>query len=94
MELLHSRWRYTARMAGSSRRRRADGAVTSALVCTPFSLALIFLTVKAAQHHEWGRLAGFILIAGIFLAIPAGGMKWLSGALKVKKPPDLPLTPT
>lgn len=62
------------------------------MVCTPFFLAVIFLAVKAAQHHEWGRLAGFILISAIFLAIPAGGMKWLSGALRVKKPPDLQLT--
>lgn len=74
-------------MAGSPRRRRADGAVASALVCTPFFLALIFLAVKAAQHHEWGRLAGFALIAVIFLAIPARGMKWLAGAMGSRKQP-------
>jgi hypothetical protein len=64
------------------------------LVCTPFFLALIFLVVKAAQHHEWGRLAGFALIAVIFLAVPAGGMKWLSGALKRGKQPNLPSSST
>lgn len=77
-------------MAGSPRRRTADGAVVSVLVCTPFFLALTFLAVKAAQHHEWGRLAGSTLIAVIFLAIPAGGMKWLTGALHIRKQPNLP----
>ena len=81
-------------MAGSPRRRLADGALTSALVCTPFFLALIFLVVKAAQHHEWARLAGFALIALIFLAVPAGGMKWLSGALNGRKQPDVPSSST
>lgn len=81
-------------MAGSSRRRLADGAVISALACTPFLLALTFLAVKAAQHHEWGRLAGFASIAVIFLAIPAGGMKWLTGALNDTKRPDLPSSHT
>lgn len=68
----------------------ADGAVISALVCTPFFLTLIFLAVKAAQHDEWGRLAGLALIAVIFLAIPAGGMKWLTGALRTGKQPSVP----
>lgn len=68
--------------------------MVSALVCTPFFLALIFLAVKAAQHHEWGRLVGFAMIAVIFLAIPAGAMKWLSGALNDRKQPDLPSNST
>lgn len=63
----------------------ADGALISALVYTPFFLALIFLAVKAAQHHAWERLTGFALMAAIFLAIPAGGMKWLTGALGRRK---------
>lgn len=68
--------------------------MASALVCTPFFLALIFLAVKAAQHHEWGRLAGFALIAVIFLAIPAGGMTWLTGALHGKEQSDAPSSST
>lgn len=60
------------------------------MVCTPFFLALIFLAVEAAQHRAWGRLAGFVLIAVIFLAVPAGGMKWLTGAVTSRKQPELP----
>jgi uncharacterized membrane protein len=82
-------WRRTLR--GMARRRRqASGTVISALVCAPFLLALIFLGVQAAQHHEWGRLAGFVLIAVIFVAVPAGGLTWLTGGRISNRQPQLP----
>jgi hypothetical protein len=47
------------------------------LLCAPFLAVLIFFAIQAAQHHQWGRLTGFICVILIFASVPAGELKWL-----------------
>jgi hypothetical protein len=68
-----------------TRRRSADGTWVGSLICVPFLLVLGFLAVRTAQHDQWGRLTGLIVIVAIFLSIPAGGAKWLRHVLKERR---------
>jgi len=77
-----------AQSRGPFRRQLAAGTWVGSLVCVPFLLALIYLAVRAGQHHGWGMLAGYIGIVLVFLSIPAGGMKRLGQVVRRRKPPN------
>ncbi len=47
-----------------------------------FLLVLLAFAVVAGQHHQWARVAGFVLLVLVVLAIPAGGIKWLGHLLR------------
>jgi hypothetical protein len=78
------------RAAGPFRRWLAGGTWVGSLICVPFLVFFIFFGVRAAQLHRWASFAGFLVVAVLFLIIPAGGLRRLGRRLKGRKPPGLP----